>query len=57
MVHRVVNIENKKELKVYMLGEFQVTGMDGELGIEHKCPKRIILFLIPNFSYKPKHTS
>lgn len=51
MVHRVVNIENKKELKVYMLGEFQVTGMDGELGIEHKCPKRIIKLMAYIFSH------
>lgn len=46
-----MNIENKKELKVYMFGKFQVTGMNGEVGIEHKCPKRIIKLMAYIFSH------
>ncbi|WP_418750836.1 BTAD domain-containing putative transcriptional regulator [Frisingicoccus sp.] len=46
-----LNLENKKELKVYMLGKFRVTGLDGELGIEHKCPKRIIKLMAYIFSH------
>ena len=46
-----MDAENKKELKVYMFGRFQVTGMNGEVGIEHKCPKRIIKLMAYIFSH------
>lgn len=42
---------DKKELHVYMFGKFQVTGLDGEIGIEHKCPKTIIKLMAYIFSH------
>jgi len=46
-----VNTENRNELKVYMFGRFQVTGIDGELGITHRCSKRIIRLMAYIFSH------
>ena len=37
-----MSTEDKNELKVDMFGKFQVTGMNGELGITHRCSKRLI---------------
>ncbi len=43
--------EKKNGLKVCMLGKFQVTGLDGELGIAHRCSKRIIKLMAYIFSH------
>lgn len=46
-----MDTENKNELKVYMFGKFQVVGMNGELGITHRCSKRIIKLMAFIFSH------
>lgn len=46
-----MNTEDKNELKVYMFGKFQVIGMHGELGITHRCSKRIIKLMSYIFSH------
>ena len=47
------NEADRKPCLLYtsMLGKFQVIGMNGELGIEHKCPKRIIKLMAYIFSH------
>lgn len=42
---------DNNELKVYMFGKFQVRGMNGELGITHRCSKRIIKLMAYIFNH------
>ena len=46
-----MNTEDKNELKVYMFGKFQVIGMNGELGITHRCSKRLIKLMSYIFTH------